>query len=410
MLIINGIKIIIRLFKSSNYYFMNIQKGFLNKYLISGLCVSSLFLGCTKLSQTKPSPNGTYQVSIEGSLSVNTTFSGSCDKVHAVYYPLDPVYQNLRSILIQGTDLHQQVGITIYFIGSYPTNPSFKLGGTPPSTDLNMWGYAVYTQDINNSANSYNTDDDDAGTLTITAYDQTNQTLSGTYQFAAQGYDNGATLAGVHATISGSFTNVPINDLSDPNNPKGPCFSNSGASLGGGSTSGIPPGSTTNTTINYQNNSFTDISITVNNLTQIIHSKGIVSFVGASNSLASGTANTSGKTSSGTQVGLLISWNINNTFPATGATTISFDIPSTYFFLNIANNSSYTVQKVYVNYGLLDQTLDNITFGSGTFGIGYYKAYSNSNVRCESNSTYWSISSLSLPNTINQSTTITLSN
>jgi len=159
--------------------------------------------------------------------------------------------------------------------------------------------------------------------------------------------------------------------------------------------------------ITYHNNTYTPITITVNGSTATIPVAGNKTFTGSSGNSATGTASTSGETTSGTQVGLLITWTISNTF-SSSAQTVNLDINSSYFFLKLINSSAYTINKVYVNYGLTSQTLDNISVAnSGTlFGIGYYKAWTNSNLYLMSGSIFWSYN-ISLSFTSNQSYTFT---
>ena len=80
-----------------------------------------------------------------------------------------------------------------------------------------------------------------------------------------------------------------------------------------------------------------------------------------------------------------------------------------YFYLKLVNSSAAPITKLYVNYGLQAQTLDNITIPNDgkTYSIGYYSAYSNSNARAENATSYWYWASLSLANTQNQSITLT---
>ena len=166
----------------------------------------------------------------------------------------------------------------------------------------------------------------------------------------------------------------------------------------------------TPTTLVYQNDAFTPILITVNGVSATIAVGGTASFTGTPGATVSGTATTSGLTSNNGVVGLVISWAITDQFPATGSSTKLLDVNSQYFFLKINNTSSFAVSGVYVNYGLVPQTFDNITFGTGLFNIGYYQAYSNTDIRCISPSgTYWQ-GGVVLPNTANQSYIFTLLN
>jgi hypothetical protein len=97
------------------------------------------------------------------------------------------------------------------------------------------------------------------------------------------------------------------------------------------------------------------------------------------------SAYTYGTTTSGTQVGLEIDW--SGTLTLTGGTaSYNLNVPSTYFYIYITNNGTHYLQYLYVNYGLVSQTYDNIIIYNNSVKnkIGYYKAYTNSNVRI-----YW---------------------
>lgn len=185
----------------------------------------------------------------------------------------------------------------------------------------------------------------------------------------------------------------------------------SGSTSGGGSTTGggSTGGGTSTSTITYVNASFTSINIMVNSMAKTIAVGGNVVYTGTPNAAATGTASTSGKTSSGTIVGNTISWALSNVFPASGNSTNTLNVGGDSFFLKVKNASSKSITKLYVNYGLTPQTLDNVTIAndSQVYSLGYYKAYTNSNVRGENGTTYWSWNSLNLPFTQNQSVTVT---
>lgn len=176
--------------------------------------------------------------------------------------------------------------------------------------------------------------------------------------------------------------------------------SGSGSTTGGGSTGG----GTSTSTITYINASFTSINITVNGVAKTIAVGGNVVYTGTPNAAATGTATTSGKTSSGTIVGSTYTWTLNNTFPISGSLNNTLNVGGDMFFLKVKNISSKPITKLYVNYGLVNQTLDNVTIAndSQVYGLGYYKAFSNSNVRGESGTNSWSWNSLNLPFTANQ--------
>ena len=180
-----------------------------------------------------------------------------------------------------------------------------------------------------------------------------------------------------------------------------------GCSKTGGAKSGSTP---TTSTMVYANDALTPITITVNGSTSTIPVGGSASFTDSAGTRIVGVASTSGLTASNGVVGVVINWTLDGAFPASGTSTQKLDVSAQYFFLKIANTSSYAVSGVYVNYGLVAQTFDNISFGSGTFNIGYYPAFTNSNVRCQSPSGgYWQ-GNITLANAANQSFLYTLTN
>ena len=51
--------------------------------------------------------------------------------------------------------------------------------------------------------------------------------------------------------------------------------------------------------------------------------------------------------------------------------------------MRMQNTGAHTLSPIYVNYGLTDQTMDNISIPNNSvlYNIGYYRAYSNTQVR-----------------------------
>jgi hypothetical protein len=184
---------------------------------------------------------------------------------------------------------------------------------------------------------------------------------------------------------------------------------NNGQGGGQNGSSGGSGGSNPSSTITVQNNSLTPAAVTISGQTQTAAAGGTVVFTGTPNASVTATATTSGTTNTGTQVGLQIAWSFTAAFPAAGSNfNEALNVGSNYFFLKLVNTSAYQLLKVYVNYGLTAQTLDNITVQNdgNTYNIGYYQAYSNSNVRAENGNIYWQWQTLNLPFTTNQSTTL----
>ncbi|MBS1777708.1 MAG: calcium-binding EGF-like domain-containing protein [Bacteroidetes bacterium] len=186
-------------------------------------------------------------------------------------------------------------------------------------------------------------------------------------------------------------------------------FSGTFCEINNGSNNGNNGQQQTNSIVLYKNASFTDIAITVNGNNKTIPFGSSASFTDIANTKIVGTATTSGKTSNNIQVGLKVSWDLSGFFPASGTSTVNINVDNTMFFLKIANVSAKQITKIYVNYGLANQSFDNVIIpNNGTvYNIGYYKAFSNSNIRLESaDGTIWNYG-VTLPFTNNQSFTFT---
>lgn len=120
-----------------------------------------------------------------------------------------------------------------------------------------------------------------------------------------------------------------------------------------------------------------------------------MTYTGAYNTTMSYTAFTYGVSSLAIQVGQKVTWSDTHTFPASGVSTINLDVASSMFFLKIQDlNASNSVQGIYVNYGTVAQTLDNINVPNdgNVYNIGYYNAYTNTELYILANHTgvYWS--------------------
>ena len=163
------------------------------------------------------------------------------------------------------------------------------------------------------------------------------------------------------------------------------------------------------TTVTYNNNTYTTVTLIFNNSSTITIAPGTsASFTGSYGDNAVATASTSGPG------GDVISWSFTDLFPASGAVVENLDVSSSFFFLEVANNSSYTIGEEDVNKTLTSQLDDYVSVptGGNTYGIGYYPAYSNSNVYLYSvgGSKSWSYTSLNLPFSMDQSCVVTATN
>jgi hypothetical protein len=160
--------------------------------------------------------------------------------------------------------------------------------------------------------------------------------------------------------------------------------------------------------ISFTNTSYTRTAFFFNNQTKYADPGNGVTFYGFLNQNAVGTATTYGTTSNGNQLGYSMTSNLNYNFPAIIATGFNqnFFIGNGFFFLRIRNTHlSQNITQIIVNQGLSTQKTENVTIpNNGTlYGIGYYNAYSNSNVRIIlANGTIIDYTGLGLPFTNNQ--------
>lgn len=167
----------------------------------------------------------------------------------------------------------------------------------------------------------------------------------------------------------------------------------------GGCTSKTGGGSSNDSfDIIFVNNLYTDIFLTLTGEgSDLIPPGDSVVFTLSENPGTFGyTAETSGETNTGTQIGLLITWN----YPSIDVSSLEYKrinliLSSAYFFMRMQNTGAHTLSPIYVNYGLTDQTMDNISIPNNSvlYNIGYYRAYSNTQVRGywtgESTYAYW---------------------
>ncbi len=95
------------------------------------------------------------------------------------------------------------------------------------------------------------------------------------------------------------------------------------------------------------------------------------------------SASTSGKTSQGDRVGLNMVWNDTVNVANKSSEAINLIIGPAYFFLFITNSGLSRLTPLYVNWGTVDQTQDNILIPNDniTYHIGYYKAFANTEIR-----------------------------
>jgi hypothetical protein len=357
------------------------------------LLISVAHFSCTKSTTLKKKADkGLVQVCIDYGCN-DPKKTANCEDAFAwTQYDADV---NGQLISIQGSFPDKSaVQIALVWNGN-PSEQTFTL-----DEDASLgpnWGYASYFLTLGQSQ-GYLTIDGGTGTATITNYDEENRRISGTFSFKGK-YFTGTDYENSYKEFSGSFKDIPIIDLS---NPQFPCEAGGGDNSGGSGT-----GETS--TITFKNMAFTPIEISFNGQTKEAPAGGSTVFAGDPGKSITGSAATSGKTTSGTQVGEKLNWTITTSFPAANKNLdYTLNAGADLFFLKIQNNSSLSLNKLYVNYGLTAQTLDNIAIPNDrvVYSLGYYKAYSNSNVRAESGNTYWYWNNFTLPYTQNQSITL----
>ena len=106
-------------------------------------------------------------------------------------------------------------------------------------------------------------------------------------------------------------------------------------------------------------------------------------------------AETHGKSLSGEQIGLVVESSRTRNISGDSYTTHRITNED-LVFLKMRNTGHHGLQPLCVNYGLTDQTMDDITIpGNGVlYNTGYYKAFTNTRVQANwldmpSDYTYW---------------------
>lgn len=142
--------------------------------------------------------------------------------------------------------------------------------------------------------------------------------------------------------------------------------------------------------VQFNNPLFTDIDVTVDYDTKTMSPDGYVRFAKIGSTSVDYTAETSGKTTGGTVVGEVLSW--DNTVDLTSYSSYNL-ITYTYIFLYVTNSCGYSLNPFYVNYASDDQTMDNIVIPSDgvQYRTGYYYANYGMEVRAyyQYDSNYW---------------------
>jgi len=136
------------------------------------------------------------------------------------------------------------------------------------------------------------------------------------------------------------------------------------------------------TNVTFNNPIFTDIYVTLNGTTLTITPGGSVTFLSVMGSSVSYSAYTYGVAADGTtQIGLELDWNYTINLPG-GNISFNLGYNNNLFFLDILNVGTHILTPLYVNYGLYDETMDNILIPNDDilYSTGYYDANSNTEV------------------------------
>ena len=170
--------------------------------------------------------------------------------------------------------------------------------------------------------------------------------------------------------------------------------------------------------VSYRNNTFTPVNISINGTNTIIPVGGTVSFSGTYGSIASGIAYTSasaplGVGGSGGSIGEVINWQFSAPFPASDTLKDTINVGATYFFLRLTNKSSYNIINYKVNSGFTHgASYEDVTVPNNgvSYDLGYYLAYSNSNIETTNSNSGVAFLGVSLPFTSNQLFAAVISN
>ena len=158
-------------------------------------------------------------------------------------------------------------------------------------------------------------------------------------------------------------------------------------------------------TITLSNKTFTDVTVTINGITRELPFLDTIQFSGNPGSVITGTLVVSRLSLGGNLPGEfpILPFTLT-TFPSSGNMNYNVNVPSTYFFVKIQNdNSSKPILQFYVNYGLQSQRLEKYPI---PVGLNFPYKLTNSNVRAENGTSFWSWPTLNLPFTENQSVTL----
>jgi hypothetical protein len=156
--------------------------------------------------------------------------------------------------------------------------------------------------------------------------------------------------------------------------------------------------------IYYQNNTFTDIFLTVNGTNITIPAGTSVEVSGVPGYQATADAYTHGT------YGETLSWHYDDYFPSgSGGQLDAFNVSTDYFYLMMANDDPFSLSGLYVNYGNAAETYESIAIPADRviYGIGYYAARASTRVSVNfSVGGYYTSSYLNIPYVLNASYTV----
>ncbi len=136
------------------------------------------------------------------------------------------------------------------------------------------------------------------------------------------------------------------------------------------------------TDITFRNNVFTDINLVLNGKNYTVKQEDSITFDDFEGFEVFYSAETSGKTAGGDIVGLAVTWSGQLVLNG-GRMAVDLDLARDYFYIYITNNGTHDLGPFYVNYGLTDQTVDNVIMKADgrRYRTGYYRANSGTKVR-----------------------------
>jgi hypothetical protein len=240
------------------------------------LCFILIAISCTNNSDDSNNSTKSDSPYIKGTVSGNlntsfifTNYNGlPCTGVNVIFTKDELTgFKTLGIGGVSGVSNVKSITIAVGF-DDIPSDGNFILGGVNES---NSGGYMP---DSNNPYNLYITNENNGGFLKITEYNEYKQTITGNFQFIAE-LNETDILTGKKATFKGDFYNIPINDFSDANNPKGPCYNSIGSSLYSGGSSGSLPALTTLAISSITQNSATSGGIITSEGSFPITSRGV---------------------------------------------------------------------------------------------------------------------------------------